>query len=50
MIANLATAILKDPVYALVIFGAVLINAFIGYIQAAQRLARSLSGFDSLDL
>jgi Ca2+-transporting ATPase len=34
--ASLITAILKDPTDALVIFGVVLINAVIGYIQEAR--------------
>jgi cation-transporting ATPase F len=36
MIASVVTAVLKDPVDALVIFGVVLINAVIGYIQEAR--------------
>ena len=36
MIASLVTAILKDPTDALVIFGVVLINAIIGYIQESH--------------
>ncbi len=36
MIASLVTAILKDPIDALVIFGVVLINAIIGYIQESH--------------
>jgi cation-transporting ATPase F len=36
LVASLVTAILKDPVDALVIFGVVLINAIIGYIQEAR--------------
>jgi cation-transporting ATPase F len=36
MIASLVTAVLKDPVDALVIFGVVLINAIIGYIQESR--------------
>lgn len=36
MIASLVTAVLKDPTDTLVIFGVVLINAVIGYIQEAR--------------
>ena len=36
LIASAVTAVLKDPLDALVIFGVVLINAIIGYIQEAQ--------------
>ena len=36
MIASLVTAVLKDPTDALVIFGVVLINAIIGYIQESR--------------
>ncbi len=36
IIASLVTAILKDPADALVIFGVVLINAVIGYIQESR--------------
>jgi cation-transporting P-type ATPase F len=36
LVASLVTAILKDPADALVIFGVVLINALIGYIQEAR--------------
>jgi cation-transporting P-type ATPase F len=36
LVASLITAVLKDPVDALVIFGVVLINAIIGYIQEAR--------------
>jgi len=36
MIAALVTAVLKDPADALVIFGVVLINAIIGYIQESR--------------
>jgi cation-transporting P-type ATPase F len=36
MIAALVTAVLKDPADALVIFGVVLINAIIGYIQESH--------------
>ena len=36
MIAALVTALLKDPADALVIFGVVLINAIIGYIQESR--------------
>ena len=36
LVASLVTAVLKDPVDALVIFGVVLINAIIGYIQEAR--------------
>ncbi len=37
MIASLVTAVLKDPVDALVIFGVVLINATIGYHPGIAR-------------
>ena len=36
LVASVVTAILKDPTDALVIFGVVLINAIIGYIQEAR--------------
>jgi cation-transporting ATPase F len=36
MVASLVTAVLKDPMDALVIFGVVLINAVIGYIQESR--------------
>ncbi len=36
LVASVVTAILKDPMDALVIFGVVLINAIIGYIQEAR--------------
>ena len=36
LVASLVTAVLKDPTDALVIFGVVLINAVIGYIQEAR--------------
>jgi len=36
LIAGLITAVLKDPLDALVIFGVVLLNAIIGYIQEAR--------------
>ncbi len=36
LVASVITAVLKDPVDALVIFGVVLINAIIGYIQEAR--------------
>ncbi len=36
LVASLVTAVLKDPVDALVIFGVVLINAIIGYIQESR--------------
>jgi Ca2+-transporting ATPase len=36
LVASLITAMLKDPKDALVIFGVVLINAFIGYIQESR--------------
>ena len=36
LVASLVTAILKDPVDAVVIFGVVLINAIIGYLQEAR--------------
>jgi len=36
LIASLVTAVLKDPIDALVIFGVVLINAIIGYIQESR--------------
>ncbi|MFZ4779453.1 MAG: cation-transporting P-type ATPase, partial [Terrimicrobiaceae bacterium] len=36
LVASLVTAILKDPTDAVVIFGVVLINAIIGYIQEAR--------------
>ncbi len=36
VVASLVTAALKDPTDALVIFGVVLINAIIGYIQEAR--------------
>ena len=36
LVASLVTAILKDPTDALVIFGVVLINAIIGYVQESR--------------
>jgi Ca2+-transporting ATPase len=36
LVASLVTAILKDPLDAIVIFGVVLINAIIGYIQESR--------------
>jgi Ca2+-transporting ATPase len=36
LVASLITAVLKDPTDALVIFGVVLINAVIGYVQEAR--------------
>ncbi|MBN1535756.1 MAG: cation-transporting P-type ATPase [Anaerolineales bacterium] len=36
LVASLVTAIMKDPIDAAVIFGVVLVNAVIGYIQEAQ--------------
>jgi P-type E1-E2 ATPase len=36
MIASMVTVVLKDPTDALVIFGVVLINAIIGYIQESR--------------
>jgi Ca2+-transporting ATPase len=36
LVAGLVTAVLKDPLNSIVIFGVVLINAIIGYIQEAQ--------------
>jgi len=36
LVASLVTAVLKDPKDAVVIFGVVLINAIIGYIQEAR--------------
>ena len=36
LVASLVTAVLKDPTDALVIFGVVLINAIIGYIQESR--------------
>ena len=36
LVASLVTAVLKDPADAAVIFGVVLINAIIGYIQESQ--------------
>jgi len=36
LVASLVTAVLKDPVDAVVIFGVVLINAIIGYIQESR--------------
>jgi Ca2+-transporting ATPase len=36
LVASLVTAVLKDPLDALVIFGVVLINAIIGYIQESR--------------
>ncbi len=36
LVASVITAVLKDPLDALVIFGVVLINAIIGYIQEAR--------------
>ena len=36
LVASLVTAVLKDPVDALVIFGVVLINAIIGYLQESR--------------
>src|SRR5512135_2400398 len=36
LIASAITAVLKDPTDALVIFGVVLLNAVIGYIQEAR--------------
>ncbi len=36
LVASLVTAVLKDPADAVVIFGVVLINAIIGYIQEAR--------------
>jgi hypothetical protein len=36
LVASLVTAVLKDPLDAFVIFGVVLINAIIGYIQEAR--------------
>jgi len=36
MVASLVTAVLKDPTDAVVIFGVVLVNAIIGYIQESQ--------------
>ena len=36
LVASVVTAVLKDPLDAAVIFGVVLINAIIGYIQEAR--------------
>ena len=36
LVASLVTALLKDPLDALVIFGVVLINAMIGYLQESR--------------
>jgi Ca2+-transporting ATPase len=36
LVASLVTGIMKDPIDAAVIFGVVLVNAVIGYIQEAQ--------------
>ena len=36
MVASLVTAVLKDPTDAFVIFGVVLINAIIGYVQESR--------------
>ena len=36
LVASLITAVLKDPLDALVIFGVVLLNAIIGYVQEAR--------------
>ena len=36
LVASLVTAVFKDPIDALVIFGVVLINAIIGYVQEAR--------------
>ena len=36
LVASVVTAVLKDPVDAVVIFGVVLVNAIIGYLQEAR--------------
>ena len=37
ILASLITAVLKDPLDAIVIFGVVLLNAVIGYLQEGTR-------------